>query len=518
MDNKKVSSYIVDTFNRIDTRLLIFIFIFLNTFSLVLDENEENYFALARAFMDHDWIPGAVSLKDVAGARIIFESIIGLVLRFATFEQVAVFGRGLVAILFAFPLAKIFKKLRFTNLEAIFLLQIICVVTHQSFFAKEWIFGAFETKAISYLFIFFSLSYLIYNRYFLSVLFSAFAVYFHFLVGGWYALILFFYLLISRTPLKTILGYCLTFAAVTAPFGIYLATTYLADNPDVIDGVQVSRIYVYMRNPHHLDMIRQLHNWGSSAQVGVTLSFLFGILCFRLYSSSRDSIIRKLTLLNLILFSQQFLSLLIALFDKSGAYLKFYPYRTSSLSFVLMLLLLILLFKGSNFWQTRHFSQQSPAKMPSAGPKPAIIFFMTICIIAGLGIKLNKNFNESYKVISPSPKASARIDLYAWIKQNTPRDAVFLDLNEKVRENLDFIRKTERDSFSVYKFVPTSNRLIYDWYQRMLEKERVVKDLAYLPKLKQKYCIDYLVTKTPLQDKSFQLVYHNDYYYLYSPG
>jgi len=352
----------------------------------------------------------------------------------------------------------------------------------------------------------------------LSVLLSCFAVYFHFLVGGWYSLILFIYLLLSKIPLKTILGYCLTFAAVTAPFGFYLATTYLTNNPNIIEGVQISRIYVYLRNPHHLDMIKQLHNWGSSAQIGVVLSLLSGLLCLRLYSYSRDVVIRKLTLLSIILFSQQFLSLIIALFDKGGVYLKFYPYRTSSLSFFLMLLLLGLLFKGSSLMEAPHAGGRLSLKTPAANPKPAVAAFMILCIVAGLSIKTYKNVNESTKLLFPSPNESARIALYDWIKQNTPRDAVFLDLNKKMRKNLDFVRRTERDSFSVSKFIPTNNILIYDWYQRVLEKEKVEKDLAYLSVLKQKYRIDYIISETPLPDKDFQPVYHNEYYFLYSPG
>jgi len=516
MDENKPSSCIVNSIKRIDTRLLIFVIIFLNTFSLKLDENEEAYFAFAKAFINHDWIPGALSVKDVPGSRIIFDSVIGWALSFASFEQVAVFGRSLTALLFAFPLARIFKKLKFTNLESIFILQIICVLSHQSFFGKEWIFGSFETKVISYVFVFYSLFYLLDNRYFLSVLFSGFAVYFHILVGGWYALILFVYLLISRTTLKTILGYCLTFAALTAPVGIYLGTTYLVNNPNIIDGIQISRVYVYFRNPHHLDIIKQLGYWGSSAQVGLILSLLSGMLCLRLYSCSREPIIRKLALFSIILFSQQFLSLLIALVDNTGAFLKFYPYRTSSLSFFLMLILLTILFKGSNLRQTPHPGWRLPVKMPAGNPKTAVVALMIICIAAGLGIKIYKNFNDSSELLFPSPKASARSSLYIWIKQHTPSDAVFLDLDEGVREDLDFVRRTDRDSFSVYKFVPTTNKLIYDWYLRVQEKKRVEKDIAYLHTLRQKYRIDFVMSKTPLADKGFQVVYNNDYYFLYS--
>ena len=322
---KTILRRLVNRVNRVDKRLLIFALLFLNTLSLVLGENEEEYFAFAKAFMDQAWIPGAKSVIDIPGTRIFFDTVIGFALRYATFEQVALVGRCLIALLFAFPLARIFTKLRFTNLESIFLLQLICVLSHQSFFGKEWIFRSFETKTISYVFVFYSLYYLLDTRYLRSVLFAGFAVYFHILVGGWYALLLFVFLLVSGTPLKSILRYALVFSALTAPFGLYLADTYLVDNPGIIDGVRISQIYVYLRNPHHLAIISQIGHWGSSTQIGVILSLLAGWLCMRLYHTSRDEVIRKLALFNIVLFGQQLVSILIALKDTTGCFSQVLP-------------------------------------------------------------------------------------------------------------------------------------------------------------------------------------------------
>jgi hypothetical protein len=387
-------------------------------------------------------------------------------------------------------------------------------MAHHSFFGKEWIFGAFETKVFSYFFVFYSMVYLLEDRYFLSVLFSAFAVNFHILVGGWYSLILFLYLLISKTGVKEMFRYYLTFAALTAPIGIYLAASYLLNNPNIIDGVNISRIIVYIRNPHHLDMIRQFSEWGSSAQIGISFSFLFGLLCLHLYSKSNDPVIRKLTLFNILLFSQQFISLLIALFDKNGVYLKFYPYRTSSLSFFIMLILFIYFLKDAKIREMLHIGRNSQTTILK--PKTGIIVFMILFIAAGLCFKMTCNFRESCECISPSPKESAELSLYSWIKQNTPPEAIFLDLNESMREDLSFIRQTNRDSFSVFKFIPTTNKLIFDWYRRLQEKERVARNVDYLPDLRKKYPIDYVIAKSPLSHNSLHLIYHNEYFYLYN--
>ncbi|MGB5422510.1 MAG: hypothetical protein WBN03_10145 [Desulfobacterales bacterium] len=513
---KTILRRLVNRANRVDKRLLIFALLFLNTLSLVLGENEEEYFAFAKAFMDQAWIPGAKSVIDIPGTRILFDTVIGFTLRYATFEQVALVGRCLIALLFAFPLARIFTKLRFTNLESIFLLQLICVLSHQSFFGKEWIFRSFETKTISYVLVFYSLYYLLDTRYLRSVLFAGFAVCFHILVGGWYALLLFVFLLVSGTPLKSILRYALVFSALTAPFGLYLAATYLVDNPGIIDGVRISQIYVYLRNPHHLAIISQIGHWGSSTQIGVILSLLAGWLCMRLYHTSRDEVIRKLALFNIVLFGQQLVSLLIALKDTTGAFLKFYPYRTSSLSLFLVSLLLMVLAKRSFLRPEPRLEGASPAEGTAGGHATVVAAVMIGCIATGLGVNLYKNIRDSHALLFPAPEASARLSLYGWIKNHTLPDAVFLNLNQRLRDDLDFTRRTDRDRFSVSKFVPTSNKLIYDWYRRVQEKDRVRGDIAVIGELAKKYRIDFVVSRTPLDNPRLRLVYSNDYYFLYS--
>jgi hypothetical protein len=513
---KNILRRIVNTVNRNDKRLLIFVLLFLNTLSLVLGENEEEYFAFARAFMDQTWIPGAKSVVDIPGTRILFDTVIGFALRYATFEQVALAGRCLIALLFAFPLARIFTKLRFTNLESLFLLQLICVLSHQSFFGKEWIFRSFETKTVSYVFVFYSLFYLLDTRYLRSVLFAGFAVYFHILVGGWYALLLFVFLLVSGTPLKSILRYALVFLALTAPFGMYLADYYLVDNPGIIDGVRISQIYVYLRNPHHLDIISQIGHWGSSTQIGVILSLLAGWLCVRLYVSNRDEVVRKLALFNIVIFGQQLISLLIALKDTAGDFLKFYPYRTSSLSLFLVSLLLMVLAKRSLLQPYTQREEASTTEKAAGGYSSVVAAVMIGCIAVGLGVNLYKNMRDSWALVLPTQEESARLSLYGWINLNTPPDAVFLNLNQREREDLDFVRRTDRDRFSVFKFVPTSNKLIYNWYRRVQEKDRVKSDIAVIDELTKKYRIDFVVSKAPLDNHRLKLVYSNDYYFLYS--
>jgi hypothetical protein len=58
--------------------------------------------------------------------------------------------------------------------------------------------------------------------------------------------------------------------------------------------------------------------------------------------------------------------------------------------------------------------------------------------------------------------------------------------------------------------------MIYDWYRRVQEKDRVKADIAYIDELVKKYRIDFVVSKTPIDSPRLRLVYSNDYYFLYS--
>jgi len=320
----------------------------------------------------------------------------------------------------------------------------------------------------------------------MSVLFSVLAVYFHVLVGGWYSLILFIYLLLSKIPSKTFFLYLLIYIGLTAPIITYLAATYLIDNPVVIDGINMNWVYVFFRNPHHLDLITQIGEFGSSAQTGVILSLLCCALCLHILYRCDKTLYKNAARMSVIIFSQQFAGLSIALFDHTGAFLKFYPYRTSSLSFFLMFIILGIFMREKLFCHDNVRNGHACENIHLLDLPNILAGFMILFTLCGLSFNLYKNMRDSSEVFFPSPRTDARTSLYDWARECTPPDAVFLDLNMNARDDLDFIRRTERESFSVFKFIPTSNKLIYDWYTRVIEKKRAQTDVSYLHEIRKK--------------------------------
>lgn len=497
---------------RADLRWLIFGLLLLNTLSLKLDGGEEQYFAMAKAFVDPGWIPGSLSLKDVPGSRIVFDSVIGRLLGFMSFEQVALAGRALCALLLAWPLARLCRQLELSNLLSLFLLEFVCLLSHQSFFGKEWMIGAFESKVVAYAFVFASLSLRLDRRDVASVVCAAVAVWFHVLVGGWWGIALFAHLLLSREPLQHVARGALAFAVLVAPTAAYLAVHYAARNPNVIDGIVASRVYVYFRNPHHLDLVAQLRYPGSLAQVGVVLSLLSAALCVRLMLRSNDQMLRRLALFTLIFFAVQLAGLAVAPFDPDGVFLKYYPYRSSALSFLLTLLILARLVARPVLREALPAALRLAAS-PSNGAAVRSTAVMAAGLVAGLAIKLGVNLHESWQVLHPSPAEAARLAMYDWIRTHTPRGAVILDLDR--RERIDFIRRTGRESYAVYKFNPTTNRLIHDWYLRVLDRNRALADPGHALALARQGRIGYALANTALTAEGFRLVHREPGYYFY---
>jgi hypothetical protein len=247
----------------------------------------------------------------------------------------------------------------------------------------------------------------------------------------------------------------------------------------------------------------------------VVLSAVMGWLCIKTYLNGKDPVIRALCLLSLVLFAQQFLSLLVASFDTQGVFLKFYPYRTSALSLFLSLTLLLLLFKKSGWLPSQESTSPVEDSNGRAG-QLVVVSVMLAFLVPGLGSRLYINAVVSYRVAYPSAKQLAMNSACDWIRRNTDSAAVVLDLEDRSRGHLDFVRKTQRDSFSVYKFVPTTNLLIYEWYQRVLARDRVANDMSALPAIKRKHRIDYILSERPLSGETLRPVYQNEFFHLYA--
>ena len=96
----------------------------------------------------------------------------------------------------------------------------------------------------------------------------------------------------------------------------------------------------------------------------------------------------------------------------------------------------------------------------------------------------------------------------------TPRlNDVFLTLSD---DYISFSRNTRREVFVIYKFDPGGGKKIYEWYHRILERDKLNQNEGYLDEMLTHYRLDYLLSDHPLDKQThLNLVFYNKTFYLY---
>ena len=133
-------------------------------------------------------------------------------------------------------------------------------------------------------------------------------------------------------------------------------------------------------------------------------------------------------------------------------------------------------------------------------------------LLIGFFLVFEASANTFHNIFRADPKTEYH-ELVNFVKQNTELTDVFLNLGDY---ELSFSRKTRRDEFVVYKFVPFGGSKIYEWYSRFMEKNKVWNDLSEIKNLKKKYKLDYFICDHAINEGDFlRLVFQNKSYCLY---
>ncbi len=465
----------IDTFNRWPQAPLIFTLLCINHFIPLPDANEEMYFGLALQYMDPSWIPDSFSFTESPGTRLLFQYPVGWALKVLSFEWVAVIGRLICYGIFSILLARIFSFLQLTNLTVFFLLQVI-FNRNQSFLAGEWIFQDFETKTIAYVFVLLSIISLIKEKWRTAVLWTVPAVYFHVLVGGWYFIALFIYLMMRRLPIKMLFIYGSVFTLLVLPYLYYLSSQVLIDQREVINGVNLNWIYTYYRNPHHTVTFYMGWPWFRIHRFDGFLMLMASIVLGTIFYRKTDHpIVRNLWIFCFATYIVLIFGIGISAVDTTGRILKFYVYRIGSISFLFTIMLLLFELQQ---WIT------------STKYKKVLLWVM----LAGCLISIP---HVLYRKISKlPPKDPDYQEMIKYMKENLPLGTEVLGDFSTVR--FGFMRKTRCDLFITQKYVPSGGEKLYEWYQRFEDQQKLEKNWALLPGLLDKYEIDYIFTSENL--------------------
>jgi len=454
--------------------------------------NQEVYFAWARQYVDPDWMPGSFTFEEWPGTRVLFQWIDGPPVGVAGFERVAFFGTLLNLAALSLPMAMLLRRFRLGAADAIVLLLAFRELG-QCYLSHEWIFGPFEPKTIAYVFALSGVVALLRSRPGWATAFAAVATWLHVLVGGWTFVAMSLFWLAGRDGLAAVFRRGLAFTLAVAPLLAYLVA-FQADSTPVRDGVHASWIYVYWRNAHHTaPFIDGAVNWDFlPGVIGCAVAL---VLCALAVRRLTDPAIRSLNRLNGVFLAMLFAALVAGWFDREGEILKYYPFRVASLA---------LLTSGVEAlaWLRHH------ARPSATLERHARVPLALACLwLVWVGVGRIDKFSES-------PGIDRARETAAFAREHTERDAVFLFLDDpELRfdkfELVSFMRRAERERFVVRKFIPAGDK-VYEWYHRMLERERVERDLGHLATLRRDYRIDYVVSRVPRISPELREVFRSD--------
>ena len=477
------------------TLLLIF-----NFALLPISGGESHYLSFAKQFANPEWIPGSFSLTEFPGTRLIFQYLVGSVLNILDFESTAMLFRILNFVLIAIPLALIFSKLRLRTFEWMIMFQLF-IMSGQSLFAKEWIFGTFEPKTLSYAFVMFSIYYWLIDRKYLMLIFLAIAFYFHVLVGGW-ILLLFMILEIYKGNILKYIKPGFAFTLLVSPFFVYLISGYFGNNTFETD-VNTNYAYVYYRLPHHLGLVKSWPFFFEYHFTGILLTLICFLIIFRFRPLQRGT--RKdLSSLILIAFSINLVFVFVAIIDSiwlersGGLLLKYYPFRLNSIGLFFIYLLITMYFSEKNW-----FAKKDKIIAPS-------LIVLTI-ILASTRVAYAQNKEKEYN------SDQDYFELTAYIKSQTSSESIFAMVEPPDQFFLPhaFSRLTNRESFVVNKFVPGEKQKLAEWYKREALMGKVRANKIPLNYLNEEYGVSHVILQSEAIEAGLQLEFKNDTYYLY---
>lgn len=110
-------------------------------------------------------------------------------------------------------------------------------------------------------------------------------------------------------------------------------------------------------------------------------------------------------------------------------------------------------------------------------------------------------------------------EICQYISKNTEKEALILltDIPQWSIRYMNFIRKSERKSFFVFKFMFGSKKKVYEWYQRKAAFDEVVEaeGLKGIKALREKYGLDHVLTPKKYENEHLEEQYENSGYTLY---
>ncbi|AFZ36686.1 hypothetical protein Sta7437_3178 [Stanieria cyanosphaera PCC 7437] len=428
--------------------------------------NEVDVLPLAKQYADPAWIPQDWYLNQAAGYRLLFNNLAGWLIVNFGFLATSIIGRLICYCLVATGLVLIGQKLKL-SLPFLILATICCTYLGygQGAIAGEWFVGGLEAKAFAYGLILIAVAFMLRRRYLVMTLFLGLATSFHVLVGGWAFLTTLGWLCFRPSTrlskLKEIGFLLLLIYCVTSVFAIPAVAQHLLESESTSASTasisfSPSFIYVFLRLAHHLNPL----SWDIFSWIKLIIYLLLLRRSMMLLHSQKDqqemtrvNVIRlelgEFALISLIPFLG---GLAIALFDRQGNWLQYYPFRFGDVMLPIIACLLTACTLES------YLSKSKKSLKRLVNRILIVILLIQTAIFIYQAVSLQQ-FPTVQQDVNPQWKAMSN-----WIREHTPKDAVIVS---HPIELVNFSWLTERGTIAKVKLFPQTDQKILEYYQRI---------------------------------------------------
>ena len=319
---------VINKINNAPTFVVLCILFCCNFVTAIPEGNEEYYLQAAKLFYNPEWIPGAFNIAEFAGTRILYEYVIGFCLNIASFETVTFVGKLLICTGYAYIIAGTVKRLQLSNLQSVFVLQVV-FFTFPWFFSGEYLLPGIEPKHFAYLFILTSINKIIDGKYTYSVLLVIGACWFHILVGGWFFIALMLYFLWTKeVSFWKVCIYSAMCILCLSPLIYYLVNGIILEYHPIKNGIAGNWIYSYVRVPHHTGIFKSVDFFHDHHLKGVLWTAIAMLTSLLVFSSIKELSFSRLNKFLLTVTVLLLVNVVIAYFDRSGSFVKILSIQT----------------------------------------------------------------------------------------------------------------------------------------------------------------------------------------------
>ena len=436
----------------------------------ILSHNEEYYLAEALRSVLPEFFGSHSAFFDGAWHRAAFEIPVGIVVQAFGFEMAQASGRVVVALLYASSLTLLFRHLGVGTIGTLLIISVFYLLD-QNILGGEWLLGGLEAKTVAYPLLFFGFWSALKKRYVWAFVVLGGATYFHFLVGGfWFLVMGVGQLWYGRNVKKTLAG-----AALYLFMCFPLIWVVVADNTGVVGvaaGVpSADWIYANFRHPHHVapfSSLPILKSW--LPRIGLLAVLTMAVAGLWFTGTRRE---RRLAAAIGLLCVYLVCALGLAYMDRNTGVLgKFYLFRPSSVTLLAFLSLVAIYLRdrvGSGYMKQLEVA--------------------TLVVLAALF--LPEVVDTHWRRHGSS--AESRKELEGLITSDLQADDVVL-IEPRIENSwLDFERTFNRPTLVMWKFVPSRGRDIAKWYRLIMIRRRVFEEgCRELPEIR----LDYLLSSS----------------------